>query len=174
MTQMDSHDLADKIELELTSKILPMTKRLLMGRRIDWTREIKTVLGDLGIALRYEVAASGYKGASQGEFLYDMVWYQLDQGFLIDQSMVMEVEYLVAPLNCVDDDFQKLVQARANVRVWITTCANMSDVDRHVANCEKQIQVFRGSHDDDEYVLVFLEWLTNNCVIRRLPSHPQP
>jgi hypothetical protein len=119
--------------------------------------------------IQYEVAASGYYRADQGEFLYDMVWYQLDRGFVLRQPMVMEVDYAVSPTNTVDDDFQKLVQARADVRVWITTCENLSDMDRHVANCEKQIRLFAGSQLDDQYVLLFFEWDTRTCVVRRLP-----
>ena len=167
---MTPQALAEKIEMELVNAFgPPLVAQLLRGARLGWTGEIKKVMGDLGKSLQYEVAASGYSRADQGEFLYDMVWYQLDRGFVLRQPMVMEVEYAISPANTVDDDFQKLVQARADVRVWITPCANSSDIDRHVANCEEQIRLFRARQVDDQYVLLFFEWETRTCVVRRLP-----
>jgi hypothetical protein len=162
--------LAEKIETELIRTLdPPLLTQLLMGTRPKWTAKIKKVMGDLGKSLQYGVAASGYSRAKQGEFLYDMVWYQLNRGFVLRQPMVMEVEYAISHTNTVDYDFQKLVQARADVRVWITPCANSSVIDLHVANCEEQIRLFRGHQVDDQYVLFFFVWDTKTCVVRRLP-----
>jgi hypothetical protein len=169
---MTPHALADKIEMALRESLSPpLTVQLLGGTRLGWTQEIKRVIGDLGKTLRYDVAASGYAGAHQGEFLYDMVWYEVDtRGFVLSHPMAMEVEYGISPISTVDDDFQKLVQARADVRVWVTTCAKLSDIDQHVANCIEQIGVFKGSLGDDQYVLLFFEWFTKTCSVRRLPE----
>src|SRR5215204_3359326 len=50
------------------------------------TREVKTFFGDLGRSLDFRICASGYKGADDGEWLYDLVWFESDEeGFMIRQ-----------------------------------------------------------------------------------------
>jgi hypothetical protein len=164
LAQMTPQELAERIKAALDG----MNPSLLAGDRLAWTAGIKKVLGDLGKSMTFMVAASGYMGKSQGEFLYDMVWYRLDQGYVLSQPMVMEVEWKVALTTVVDDDFQKLVQARADVRVWVGTSANQSDIDRHIANCQKQIWLFDGSQNGDQYVLAFFEWKTMTHVVQHL------
>jgi hypothetical protein len=140
-----------------------------MNNRSKWTGFVKTSIGDLGKNLGYMVSASGYKGADQGEFLYDMIWYELgDDGFVLRQQMAMECENNISPSNCVDDDFQKLVQARADVRVWVSTAVNSSDIEQHIRNCESQIRKFYGSQPGDQYVLLFFNWTDRNDFVLKI------
>jgi hypothetical protein len=135
----------------------------------DWTLAIKKAMGDLGRKSGLKVSASGYPFADQGEFLYDMVWYELDEaGFVISQPMVMECEWKICPTTVVDDDFQKLVQARADVRVWVSTSANASDIRLHIENCEKQIRLFKSSEVGDQFVLLYFEWDTKSYLLKTI------
>jgi hypothetical protein len=127
----------------------------LRNSRRGWTGEVRKAISDLGKSLKFEVAPSEY----EGEWLYDTVWYDHDgQGFFVNQKLVMECEYTIASLNTVDDDFCKLVQARTDVRMWISTSANKTDTQRHIENCKKQIRLFEGSQSGDRYVFLFFEW----------------
>src|SRR5215207_1768026 len=95
------------------------------------TREVKTFFGDLGRTLDFRICASGYKGADDGEWLYDLVWFESDEeGFMIRQALVLQTEG--RPDLVLDGDFQKLVQARADLRVWITSLPNAVLSRQHV------------------------------------------
>src|ERR1700730_8631368 len=101
-------------------------------------------MGNLGHSLRFFFAASEYAGADQPQFLYDMAWYELDgRGYQLGQPMVMECEWRTGSTAEADDDFQKLVQARADLRVWVAVSENALDISWHIASCEEQIRLFR-------------------------------
>jgi hypothetical protein len=128
------------------------------------TKTVKEVFGDLGKTLGYQVAAAGYRCADEGEWLYDMVWFTTDAGMFIQQAMVLESEWgpggRVQHAAEVDDDFQKLVQARADVRVWISACPNPEMTQLHIANCKHQARLFAGSVPGDAYVFIVYDWTT--------------
>jgi hypothetical protein len=166
--EMTPEQISDEISLAFKSMLNSTSAgQLLTGPRPGWTAAVKQTMGDLGKRLKFYVAASGYQSADQGEFLYDMVWYELDgQGNQLSQPMVMECQWKCAHPAEVDDDFQKLVQARADVRVWVAVSANASEIDGHVANCEKQIRLFRGSLAGDQYIFLFFEWASRTHALR--------
>lgn len=127
----------------------------LRSSRRGWTSGIRKALSDLGRELGFQIAPSDDEGA----FLYDMVWYSIDEpGFLLDLKMAMECENEIAPIGCVDFDFQKLVQSRADIRIWISTSANKNDTQIHIMNCKKQIDLFRAGQPGDRYIFLFFEW----------------
>jgi hypothetical protein len=131
------------------------------------TAKVKDTLGDLGHELGFQVCASGYKGAEEGEWLYDMSWYTLDPargGVLTSQPMVLESEWTPDP--GIDTDFQKLVQARTDVRVWVFAAANVKQVQDHVERCHDQALSFSGRQSGDRYVCAGFDWLTRTFVIR--------
>ncbi|PYP69450.1 MAG: hypothetical protein DMD36_09955 [Gemmatimonadetes bacterium] len=118
-----------------------------------FTGRVKEVLGALGHELGFEVAChkSDYPRGGR-EWLYDMTWYVLDKtkgGMLMRQPMVLESEWEIKNR---DDDFQKLVQARADVRVWLFTAANAQEIDNYIARCRDQAQSFAGRQPGDRYV----------------------
>jgi len=142
------------------------------------TRIVKQVFGDLGKRLGYEVAAAGYKDADEGEWLYDMVWYRIDSGLMTNQFMVLESEWkqgvLISNHVEVDGDFHKLIQARADVRVWISSAPNQEIAQQHISNCKKQLQAFSGSMADDAYVFIINDWTTKATIIEQWRYQPTP
>jgi hypothetical protein len=161
--------LGERIQAAFETMLIQTPARQRLRSRPGWTMAVKTVMGDVGKSLGYYVSSAGYPRADQGEFLYDMIWYMLDpQGFILRQQMIMECEWGIAPPTIVDDDFQKLVQARSDVRMWVSNSANVRDVHQHIANCEKQIRLFDGSRAGDQYVLLYLEWGTGTHVLTTL------
>ncbi len=142
------------------AKIVAALETAFAADRDQWlsrpffTRRVKEVLGNLGDDLGFEVAChkSDYSRAEQGEWLYDMTWYVLDKtqgGVLMRNPMILESEWEIAER---DDDFQKLVQARADVRVWVFTAANSQEIQTHLARCRDQAQSFAGRQSGDRYV----------------------
>jgi hypothetical protein len=76
--RMAQEQLAAEIELELSRvfESAPLISSLRLGFG-STTKTVKKCLGKLGHERGFKVAASGLVGADQGEWLYDMVWYEL-------------------------------------------------------------------------------------------------
>lgn len=127
------------------------------------TTSLKAALGDLGHKLRFKVCASGYRAADEGEWLYDMSWYHTRGGILTGQPMVLESEWTPDPH--IDGDFQKLVQARADIRVWVFAAANLDEVRKYVERCREQAQAFAGKSSGDRYVCAGFDKLTRTLLI---------
>lgn len=120
-----------------------------------WLAKEKTlpVFRDLGWRLGFKVAAKRC-GADFSEWMYDMSWskYRETDGgsYFVAQPLVLETEG--TPDRFVDGDFQKLVQARATVRVWIAKVHPSQSVQDHVDKCKGQIREFPGTQPDDTYI----------------------
>jgi hypothetical protein len=149
----------------------PQLTGLLRAGPRSTTMLVKERFGDLGRHLGCKVAAAGYRHADEGEWLYDMVWYLLENGMMTRQLMVLESEWkhgvLVSQNAEVDGDFQKLVQARAEVRVWISSSHNPALAQQHISNCKKQVESFSGSLSGDAYVFIINDWTTPMALIER-------
>jgi hypothetical protein len=107
----------------------------------------------------------GYE-ASTG-WLYDMYWCTEKQGeqnkFLTRIPMALESEFNKRHPD-LDGDFQKLVQARAAVRVWVTTCSNAR---KHIDYCKQQIQQFAETLSRVQYVFAIYDQNTKQPLIEK-------
>lgn len=61
----------------------PLDEIIQQGGHSVATTQIKKFFGDMGHALGFFVSAKEYEGAEEGEWLYDMVWYRDNAGFLL-------------------------------------------------------------------------------------------
>lgn len=103
------------------------------------------------------MVAAKYCAADFSEWLYDLSWSdtrKADGGgsYFVGQPLVLETE--TKPDRHADGDFQKLVQARAVIRVWI---AKVPDVPARVSICKEQIKCFRGTQPDDTYIFMIYD-----------------
>lgn len=129
------------------------------------TKAIKDLLRDLGHQRGFSVCASGCAGAEPG-WLYDVVWYESKDGYMTRQVLVAECE-LQSPDPPVDGDFQKLVQARADVRLWIS-CPKSAEIGaEHLRNCKRQAELFSGAAAGDTYIFVTEDWVNQQPSIER-------
>jgi hypothetical protein len=115
-------------------------------RRAAWTRAIKEKLRALAQKFKCH--------AVEGEWLYDLCWYEMtkgEAGYLLRVPLVMECEW--TPDSDMDGDFQKLVQARAEHRLWIFQAATADDIERYFDRCREQVATFRGSERADRYLM---------------------
>jgi hypothetical protein len=53
--------------------------------------------------------------------------------------------------------FIKLVQARADVRVWIAKVNPLQSVEEHVAECREEIRQFAETRPNDVYVFMIYD-----------------
>ncbi len=121
------------------------------GNRV-WTQRVKETLVGLALDRGYKTYTSGVSradGSEWGEYLYDLVWLEVDPNddFLVrDVPLVAEIEW--GDEEDIWDDFQKLPIARAAVRVMI--------FDTKPGLIEKlknqMIRDFKLSADSDRYL----------------------
>lgn len=124
----------------------------------EWTAAVKTRFCDTGRLFGYWVGARADEVAANkrdgGEWLYDVVWLDYDEDdFLTSVPLVAECEW-DPRREWIDDDFQKLLLARADSRIMVFT-GSEPGYSREVANrLIGQIEWFRNADDDGD-----LRWL---------------
>ena len=121
-----------------------------------WTKSIKDMLCCIGEELGLYVCASPKRGKYRnwGEWLFDVSWLEWE-GDLRSVPMVAECEW--GDKGDIRDDFQKLLVARAGIRLMVCDAGWFADVPGGTAGqlC-KWIDAFEGSRLGDTYLLV--EW----------------
>lgn len=139
-------ELADEVERE--------ARTLFAGVKPS-TAAVKEAFRDFGRRLGYYVAARGCN-ADDGEWLYDMAWYAESGGFFTSLPLVLECER--APDQRLDGDFHKLVQARAEVRVWICKLHPKQSLEDHLTIYKQQVQHFAGTQSGDLYLFIIYDF----------------
>ena len=122
----------------------------------DWTTAVKTALcvagkqlGCLVGALSSEVAASA---RDYGEWLYDVTWVEYEGDFIVDTPLVAECEW--SAWEAIEEDFQKLLLARAGVRLMIFDGEHDLDfTETAVERMAEQVRNFSRSHEDDTWLI---------------------
>lgn len=108
-----------------------------------WTREIKSRLTKLGHEKKFWV----------GEWLYDLCWLRYDEeDYLRDVELALECEWLIGKEDIMDD-FIKLCQCRATLRVMIYQTWTLEDSKRLTDTLKDQIKRCDSSVDGDRYLL---------------------
>jgi len=89
----------------------------------EWTKQIKSRLAGLGRKYKYWVYASQAENIDGGEWLFDLTWLNYSGNNLINVELALESEWNT---NSINDDFQKLLLARAELRVMIFQSKNVA------------------------------------------------
>ena len=153
--KIDRLSFASKIKA--TAEEIPFGD-ILTGTFRAATHHVMRVFDELGRSLGYEVEIG---------WLYDMTWYVEEQRVMSDLPMILECEWDHGPRHRdeINFDFQKLVQARADVRVWISASPKSAS---HIENCERQIRLFSGTLPGDHYIFAVFDWTTGKPIIKQL------
>ena len=109
----------DPVEAAIQAALELIPARAAAGHWTDamWTVAVKEALVYVGRSFGWLTAASGCN-ADQGEWLYDVVWYQSDHAnHMTDVPLVAESEW--GRGSAVKDDFEKLLVARSKYRVMV-------------------------------------------------------
>lgn len=120
-----------------------------------WTDSIKRALSDIGRDLGFKTATAGWQrvGADDGEWLYDLVWYEDRDSWMLKRvPLVMESEW--SPKS--DDqkrDFQKLLVAKAAIKLWIFQADTDASIEQHLNWCREQIDSFDMKLPSERYLL---------------------
>ncbi len=145
----------------------------------DWTTSfLLKHLCKLGHCEGLLVYASNCEGADGGEWLYDMCW--LDYGEMyedgsnrkfFDTVLVVESEWSTKDGD-LEDDFEKLVQARSGLRVMVFQAQTKSKaIDTIQRLFVRDIKAYRRGQPDDTHLFcaylapndkVFRHWIVRN------------
>ena len=120
----------------------------------EWTKKVLTTLCELGRRLGYTACSAG----DPKEWLYDVSWSNCDSisGRLISVPMVAECEW--GDWEEIAYDFEKLLLARATVRVMVYDAWRDEDGAAGINNklCE-HIRTFKGARGDTYLLIALVE-----------------
>ena len=121
------------------------------------TNEVKTKLREIGQdRFCCDVCLTSVPGADYPEWLYDITWLKYDSAlFLIDTPLAAECEW--GNTGDIEDDFQKLLLARASVRLMIFGGWDECGTKTKLEWMANQIRKFNPSCDEDAWLLVACE-----------------
>ena len=124
------------------------------------TKALKTKLCECGRELGCRVSASGV--GFGGEWLYDVTWTEYSRGYepgiqnqMLDVHLVAECEW--GNFAEVKKDFEKLLLARATLRLMVYDGNQDPGSDAIADQLAKYITHFRGTLDPDAWLLASLE-----------------
>ncbi|MGF1594431.1 MAG: hypothetical protein ACFCUW_14195 [Kiloniellaceae bacterium] len=120
----------------------------------EWTRRIKEELGALGKSKGYYTY--GLKNSPHchdGEFMFDLCWldYGEEDKWLKQVPLVLESEWLRP--GDVDDDFQKLLIARAGLRVMVFGAKTREEFSSTVDRLRRWVNEFEATVSSDQFLL---------------------
>lgn len=159
----------DRILIEVEKRLVNCYNNLIARKEPSdarWTINMKTELVDLGRQITslggendFLACAKPQKkvGAEYGEWLFDVVWYleQADSegGYLLEVPLVAEIEWKPQS-DFIDPDFQKLVVARAPIKLWVFWVKSKKQIICQFDYCVKQHKAYHGWGNDGVYLLL--------------------
>ena len=135
------------------------------GNDDKWTRALLTKLCEIGrINFACKVRANRGKVdrtfRDRGEWLYDVTWLKYNNDRLIDVPLVAECEW--GNFNKIKDDFQKLLLARAGVRLMVYNGCQSSYGSRAIAEeLAQNVMGFNYRQEGDAWLLAAWERAEN-------------
>ena len=126
-----------------------------------WTKAVKTELCRIGRdSFGCKVYAAGVPRNKRdgGEWLYDVTWLEYEEGGdgeLTDLHLAAECEW--GEDQDIEDDFEKLLLARAGVRVMIIDGGVKPDSQKIADWLAGKVRKFNGSRADDAWLLAVVE-----------------
>ena len=152
-----------------------------------WTKSVYTTLCEIGQNQFHCRVCANRKRAPRAdgpEWLYDMTWLEYPShtvgwvqasGWFTGARLVAECEWSAfhQSIREVEDDFSKLLLARAGVRLMI--CYEwrehwhhdeIRDSESLAAHLARLVQRFNGTHAEDTYLLAVLGYETDSRVFR--------
>lgn len=114
-----------------------------------WTKHIKNAIVTLGHKRGWHAYASSAECATRGEWLFDVAWTDEPSGFLRSVPLVLEMEWHFGE---VDDDFHKLVAARAEHRVMLFNYPTGHSREIFLERLLTNVTTFVGTMPGDRYL----------------------
>ena len=122
-----------------------------------WTKAIATTLCEIGQGFGFQVGAEvDEANRNWGEWLYDVTWLENnDAGRVVAAPLVAECEW--KGFGDVNDDFDKLLLARASVRLMIYDGNSPRGSSGIAEELAKRVREFTDSRAEDAWLLAAWE-----------------
>ena len=153
----DTQKLTSEIENCLCDVAKELTDEGRMSNK-DWTQECLGKLAELGEKNGYHAATCSRCG--DHEWLYDLIWWKGEDGGMTDLILALESEWSPS-FRDVRYDFQKLVQARARIKVLISDAMSIEDRQILISDIDNF------ALDDNDGVYLFVMYNGNPAKPRR-------
>jgi hypothetical protein len=164
---------AQELECELVSYFNNLRGRAeMMGWGPDsaWTRGINTDIAKVGKRHGFLVFASRCDADIDGpEWLYDHHWRMVNAaGDLVRIPLAMEIEWGFGRRTIrekVVEDYLKLVQSRADLKVMVFACGN---VEGMLADLVVMARAFEDRGPEDRFLFAGYDWDTHEITCRAI------
>lgn len=158
----------DSWEAEIVAGLRSIPERALSRDWSDarWTREVKRVVGEIGSRHGFDVCASGWPKLFESEWVFDLVWYRNDKdNHLVSVPVVLECEWQLS-FDAIKYDFEKLLVARAFLRVFVQQGRTKAAVDEVQRKLITLVSKFDGSARGDRYLFAGYDFKTTEFSFR--------
>ena len=119
----------------------------------DWTSQIKLQCLAIARIRKYKIFTSGLQGADSGEWLFDVCLARWPTGQGLEElALVLESEWIQKDWE-IDNDFLKLVIARADSRAMIFQANTLERAKDHFVRLRNLAESFPASRRGDQYLL---------------------
>ena len=126
-----------------------------IGNR-KWTSYILKELRLLGYEYGFEVCPDNDNQNS--EWLYDLIWYKNQDGFLSEIPFIMESEWSYG-YDCIKYDFEKLLQSDAELKLMICCHKNgENDIQYFNEYFPKAIQIYKKQATSTYMFAILKDW----------------
>ncbi len=119
----------------------------------EWSGRVFSTVGKLGQGSGYRVYAQGNPPNTDGpSFVYDLCWLKYDaKGYLKRCGLILESEWGNA--SQIDDDFQKLLIGRANLKAMVFQRRTTARVKELFAEMTDWIDRFDQASPGEKYLM---------------------
>jgi hypothetical protein len=173
MAELTSFEKVQTELFEFFEKLGELAKEEGWKRDREWTLGINKHIADFGHKYGFGVFASRCQGADGAEWLYDHHWRVIGpNGYLKRLPLVMEIEWGFGSnglFENVRDDFLKLVQARADLRVIVFQGNRINNMVDQLIN---EAMCFAGGQIGDRYLFAGWGWDTSRIHCRLWSNGP--
>jgi len=178
----------DKMAKAIEGVLVNVAEKLSGHRKPDneWTQEILVSLGNLGKRKNddfdFYVCSHGFgvadweKSKDWSEWLFDQSWLEYEKDefgklqYLKRMAMAMESEW--GDEGDIKDDFEKLLVARADLRVMIFQAKNAEEVGCLFDRLKYLESKYEARSGEDKYLFAGFNMETGKFEIVRIPEPP--
>lgn len=126
-----------------------------LQRPTEWTHGIYETLATLGRHYGFQIGCTPH--GDDCEWLYDLIWYtEVGEGLtrrLLNVPLVAECEW---SLHGINDDFEKLLLANSETRVFICT-SNEGHWPALEHYFNDSVRSFQQNHSGDRYLIALID-----------------
>jgi len=139
-----------QLDASIRGTLRPLGRRFWNSGADSRTRTIKNRIGSLSPS-GVTIYANRCKYERNREFVFDMTWLVLRDGYIESVPLVMESEWRRGQE--IHNDFQKLMIARAGLRIMIFGGKDCDSVSDQIWELKQEVARCGASRTEDRYLL---------------------